>query len=102
LYVIGWLKLKPGKRKEFAPIAKAHQEASQREDGCLFYEWHPSAKDENEMVVIEGWKTAQHHQAHLQSAHQQALVGAVGKYATSGVFEEIKATQVATQRPVFG
>jgi hypothetical protein len=32
-FVIGWLKLKPGKRQEFMPLAKTHEAATQKEDG---------------------------------------------------------------------
>ena len=101
-FVIGWLKLKPGMREEFMPLAKTHQAMSQKEDGCLFYELHPSASDENTMVLVEGWKTPEQHQAHQKAPHHLALVEAVGQYAVSGIFEEIEAARVVTQRPQFG
>lgn len=101
-FVIGWLKLKPGKREEFMPLAKTHQATTQKEHGCLFYEWHPSASDEDMMVLVEGWRTPEHHQAHQKAPHHLALGQAVGQYAVSGIFEEIEAARVVTQRPQFG
>jgi quinol monooxygenase YgiN len=100
-FVIGWLKLKPGMREEFMPLAKTHEAATRKEEGCLFYEWNPSASDENMMLLIEGWKTAGDHHAHQRAPHHLALVQAVGRYAVSGVFEEIEAARVVTQRPQF-
>ena len=102
LYVIGWLKLKPGKRGEFILLAQTDAAATQLEDGCMFYEWHPSATDEDVLVLIEGWKSPQHHEAHQSVRHRQALLQKVGQYAVSGMFEEIEAARVVTQRPQFG
>ena len=101
-YVIGWLELKPGKREEFMILAREHQTTTQKEEGCLFYEWHPSATDEDVLVLVEGWKSHEDHQAHQDAPHHQALVQEVGKYAVSGRFEEIEAARVVTQRPEFG
>lgn len=101
-YTIGWLKLKPGKRDDFLSHASTHQTATQREKGCLFYEWHPSATDDDVLVLVEGWKTVGDHKAHLGAPHHAALLQNVGQYAVSGRFEEIEAARVVTQRPEFG
>ena len=100
-YVIGWLKLKPGKREEFMTFEQGHQSATQKEDGCLFYEFHPSASHPDEVILIEGWKTPQHHQAHQKAPHHVELGQAIGRFAVSGRFEEIEAANVVTQRPEF-
>ena len=101
-FVIGWLHLKPGKREEFMTMARAHDDATRNEDGCLFYEFHPSATDPDVLVLIEGWKSPQHHQAHNQAPHHLAFGKDVGRFAISGRFEEIEAARVVTQRPQFG
>lgn len=100
-FVIGWLQLIPGKREEFLSLAKPHQAITQKEEGCLFYEWHPSATNRDELVLVEGWKTREHHQAHQNAPHHKALGQQVGQFAVSGRFEEIEATNVVTQRPDF-
>jgi quinol monooxygenase YgiN len=101
-FVIGWLKLKPGKRDEFMSLAATHQATTQKEEGCLFYEWHPSAADKEVLVLVEGWKTREHHEAHQNAPHHLALIEKVGQYAVSGRFEEIEAARVVTQNPEFG
>jgi quinol monooxygenase YgiN len=101
-FVIGWLQLIPGKREEFLSLAMPHQSITQKEEGCLFYECHPSATDRDVLVFVEGWKTREHHQAHQGAPHHKALLQQVGQFAVSGRFEEIEATSVVTQRPEFG
>lgn len=101
-FVIGWLKLKPGRRDDFMALAMTHQATTQEEEGCLFYEWHPSATDADVLVLVEGWKTREHHLAHQAAPHHVALGQKVGLYAVSGRFEEIEAARVVTQRPAFG
>ncbi len=100
-FVIGWLKLKPGKREEFMALAKDHEAATQKEDGCLFYEFHPSATDRDVSVLIESWKTAQHHSAHKEAPRYAEFGKVVGRLAVSGTFHEIEAAGVVTQRPEF-
>ena len=95
-YVIGWLKLKPGMRDAFIALAKDHDETTRREDGCLFYQSHPSATDPNELVFIEGWQSPEHHSAHENAPHHVALGKEAGKYIAGGRFEEIEAAKTKT------
>ena len=97
-YVIGWLKLKPGMREAFVAFAKDHDETTRRESGCLFYQSHPSAADPDELVVVEGWQTPEHHAAHEKAPHHVALGNQAGKYIASGQFEEIEAAKVKSVR----
>jgi quinol monooxygenase YgiN len=97
-FVIGWLQLIPGKREEFLSLALPHQHITQREEGCLFYEWHLSVSDMDGLVLVEGWTTREHHQAHQSAPHHKALLQQVGEFAVSGRFEEIDAANVVTRR----
>lgn len=101
-YVIGWLRLKPGKRDEFMRVAKPVVATTQKEDGCLFYEFHPTQLDPDLVVVIEGWQSIEQHQAHQKTPHHTAFGPEVVRLAIEGRFEEIEAKDVVSQRPKFG
>jgi quinol monooxygenase YgiN len=98
LSVIGWLKVKPGKRDELMQLAASVLPLTQKEDGCLFYEFHPSTLDPDLIIVIEAWETKAHHQTHQNAPHHVAFGKAVGPLAASGRFEEMEVAKVATQR----
>lgn len=100
-YVIGWLKLKPGKRDEFMRLAGPVVATTQKEDGCLFYEIHPTTLDPDTVIVIEGWQTIEQHQAHQKAPHHVAFGPEVVRLAIEGRFEEIDAKDVVSQRPKF-
>ena len=100
-FVIGWLTMKPGKRDEFMAVAKPVVAITQKEDGCLFYELHPSTLDRNLVIIIEGWHSPRQHQAHQKAPHHVAFGSEVGRLAVEGRFEEIEAAKVVTQRPKF-
>ena len=100
-FVIGWLTCKPGKRDEFMTVAKPGIAITQKEDGCVFYEFHPSTLDPNLVVIIEGWQSPSHHQAHQKAAHQVAFGSEAGRLAVEGRFEVIEAAKVVTERPKF-
>ena len=100
-FVIGWLTVKPGKRDQFMAVAEPAMALIRKEDGCMFYECHPSTLDPNLVIVIEGWQSPQHHQAHQTAPHHIAFGNEVAKLAVEGRFEEIEAARVVTQRPKF-
>src|SRR5690349_9241925 len=98
-YVIGWLHTKPGKRDEFMRLSKPVFAITRKEDGCLFYEAHPAADNPDLIVFVEGWQSAAHHQAHERAPHHTGFGPEVVRLCTGGVFEEIEAKSVVTQRP---
>ena len=100
-FTIGWLKLRPGTRSLFLEEAKRGLALTQKEDGCLFFELHPSASDSDGVVLIEGWSSVEKHKAHLVAPHRPVLGDVVMKYATEGHFHEIEAAKVATFDPKF-
>ena len=101
-YVIGWLKLKPGKRDEFMRVAKPVVATTQKEAGCLFYEIHPTTLDPDLVIVIEGWQTIEQHQAHQKMPHHVGFGPDVVRLSIEGRFEEIEAKNVVSQTPKFG
>jgi quinol monooxygenase YgiN len=98
LSVIGWLTLKPGKRDEFMRLAAPILPQTQSEDGCLFYEFHPSTLNPDLVIVIEGWESKAHHQAHQDAPHHVAFGRQVGTIAAAGRFEEMEVSNVVSQR----
>lgn len=59
------------KREEF--MAKLSEigmaENSRKEEGCLMYEYFPSAEDENIIVLIEKWENEKYQIAHKDTTH---------------------------------
>jgi quinol monooxygenase YgiN len=100
-YVIGWLKVKPGKRDEFMRLAKPVFAITQKEDGCLFYEAHPTTEDPDLVILVEGWQSRAQHEAHQKAAHHVAFGPEVVRLCVGGRFEEIEAKDVVTQLPNF-
>jgi quinol monooxygenase YgiN len=101
-YVIGWLKVKPGRRDEFMRLAKPVFAITRKEEGCLFYEAHPTTEDPDLIVLIEGWQTVAHHLAHQKAPHHAAFGPIVVENCVEGRFDEIDAKDVVTQTPKFG
>ena len=47
--------------------------AIRAEDGCLAYDYYFSAQDENELLLIERWQSAEHQRIHMQQPHMARL-----------------------------
>lgn len=72
--VVATFQAKPGKEADLkkaliALVAPTHQEA-----GCLNYDLHQLPDDPSKFLFHENWTSKAHLDAHLQSAHLQALV----------------------------
>lgn len=100
-FVIGWMRTKPGKREEFMRRAKPVFAITQKEDGCLFYEAHPTSEDPDLIILVEGWQSKEQHLAHQQAPHHVGLGPTVVELCVEGRFEEIEAAKVVTQLPRF-
>jgi len=81
IHVLASIKIKPGKRDEFAAIFKANVPNVLAEDGCIRYEPtvdFPSGFDrqpplrDNVVVIIEAWESLDHLKAHLAAPHMLA------------------------------
>lgn len=100
-YVIGWLRTKPGKRDEFMRLAKPVFAITQKEDGCLFYEAHPSTEDPDLVMMVEGWQTVAQHLTHQKAPHQVDFGPTLVELCVGGRFDEIDAKDVVSVTPTF-
>ena len=66
---------KPGCRETFVRqiVEKGILTAIRQEPGCLAYDYSFSAQDENELLLIERWQSAEHQRVHMQQPHMQQL-----------------------------
>src|SRR5450755_2733186 len=61
---------------------------TRKEDGCINYDLHASPGDPAKFLFHENWTSQAHLDAHLQSAHIQALLPRVDELCAA--FPEIK------------
>ena len=68
--------INPGEREEF--LAKAVQIRPQilAEEGCVQYEYCPSAADENKIILVEQWDSREAQKVHLDQPHMQGIYAA--------------------------
>ena len=66
---------KPGCRETFVRqiVEKGILTAIRQEPGCLAYDYYFSAQDENELLLIERWASAEHQRIHMQQPHMARL-----------------------------
>ena len=66
---------KAGQRDAFlqAVLQSGLPERIRQEDGCLAYDYYFSAQDENELLLIERWQSAEHQRVHMQQPHMARL-----------------------------
>lgn len=51
-----------------------------QEAGCLAYDYYFSAQDENVVLLIERWESAEHQRIHMQQPHMTRLREIKDKY----------------------
>ena len=54
--------------------------AIRAEDGCIFYDYYLSAQDENVILLLEQWESAEHQRIHMQQSHMKPLMELKDKY----------------------
>ena len=66
---------KPGCREKFVRqlVEEGILTLIRQEDGCLAYDYYFSAQDENELLLIERWQSAEHQRVHMQQPHMARL-----------------------------
>ena len=66
---------KPGCRENFVRqlVEEGILTLIRQEDGCLAYDYYFSAQDENELLLIERWQSAEHQRVHMQQPHMARL-----------------------------
>ena len=67
---------KPGCREKFVRqlVEEGILTLIRQEDGCLAYDYYFSAQDENELLLIERWQSAEHQRVHMQQPHMARLL----------------------------
>ncbi len=85
--VIGWIDTKPGQRDAFLAASQDFVRLTRAEPGVLFFELHRSDDDENVVIAIEGYASAEAHEAHVKAAHFPPFIEMFRRHAIGGRFE---------------
>ena len=66
---------KPGRREEFLRriVESGILSAIRGEDGCLRYDYYLSCQNEDEILLLEEWDTAEHQRVHMEQDHMKRL-----------------------------
>lgn len=88
IYVV--FKTAEGKREAFIQKIKAEGivDAVRAEEGCLRYDYYFSERDENEILLIEGWESAAHQKTHVTQPHMARLREIKADYVLSTTIGE--------------
>ncbi|WP_303797087.1 putative quinol monooxygenase [Ruminococcus flavefaciens] len=80
--------IKDGKRDDFyrTLMESGIADASRAEEGNEKYEYYYSPDNENELLLLEGWKSAETVELHQQSAHFKQLGELKKEYVTETAF----------------
>lgn len=76
---------KPGCRETFVRqiVSEGILTTIRKEPGCLAYDYYFSAQDENELLLIERWQSAEHQRIHMQQPHMTRLRTIKDQYVDS-------------------
>ena len=74
LTVVATFQARPGKETELRAALIGLLAPTRNEAGCLNYDVHQSVDDPAKFLFHENWTSKAHLDAHLQSAHVQALL----------------------------
>lgn len=66
---------KPGRREEFLRriVEDGILAAIRAEEGCLRYDYYLSCQNEDEILLLEEWDTAEHQRTHMEQEHMKSL-----------------------------
>ena len=64
---------KPGRREEFLRriVEGGILAAIRAEEGCLRYDYYLSCQNEDEILLLEEWDTAEHQRVHMEQEHMK-------------------------------
>jgi quinol monooxygenase YgiN len=74
LAVVATMQARPGREDELRTALTGLLAPTRREAGCLNYDLHVSTDDPARFLFHENWTSAAHLEAHLRSAHVQAVL----------------------------
>lgn len=66
---------KPDRREEFLRriVEGGILAAIRAEEGCLRYDYYLSCQNEDEILLLEEWDTAEHQRIHMEQEHMKRL-----------------------------
>lgn len=66
---------RPGRREEFLRriVEGGILAAIRAEEGCLRYDYYLSCQNEDEILLLEEWDTAEHQRIHMEQGHMKRL-----------------------------
>lgn len=66
---------RPGRREEFLRriVEGSILAAIRAEEGCLRYDYYLSCQNEDEILLLEEWDTAEHQRIHMEQEHMKRL-----------------------------
>lgn len=82
--------MKNKKRDEFLAVLDeiGMADKSRLEDGCIMYEYFPSAEDENKLLLVEKWVNPAAQRAHTQMPHFAELGKIKDEYVLDTLIEK--------------
>lgn len=88
--------LKEGRRAEFynEMIKRRIAEASRAEKGCEKYEYYLSPEDDNELLLLEVWTSAEAVSEHMASQHYKELVALKQEYVLETEFTRYEISEL--------
>ena len=83
---------KPGRREEFLRriVEGGILAAIRAEEGCLRYDYYLSCQNEDEILLLEEWDTAEHQRVHMQQPHMQQLRAIKEQYVDSTTLGKVR------------
>lgn len=100
-YILGWFKLRAGKREEFGALALRYAQVCREEEGCLFFELLPHHEETETYLLAEAFISEEAHSWHRDQPYFASFVNEVGALCESGHFENVIASSVECDDPVF-
>lgn len=88
--------VKEGKRADFyrAILEQGIADGARAEDGNEKYDYYFSPDNENELVLLELWRSAEAVQAHMETPHYKALGELKKEYVTETVFRRFEVSEL--------
>ena len=74
IIVHGNIPLKPERRDEALELARQMSEATQREDGCISYDFFIGLRDPNTLLLFQEWESMDALMGHFQTEHMKSFL----------------------------